>query len=69
MPTPEQYRQHNHEKGVRAQVRRYGKVGVERGSAEGGLEGGEVGRLPAHERDEAFAGVIAPGRELGLVWT
>ena len=68
MPTPKQYRQHDHEERVRAQISGDGEVGVECGSAEGGLEGGEIGRLPAHERDEELAGVVAPGGEFCLVW-
>ena len=60
MPAPKQYRQHNHEESVRAQVGGYGEVRVERRRADGGLEGGEVGSLPAHEGDEPLARVVAP---------
>jgi hypothetical protein len=58
---PELNRQEDHEEGVRAQVRRVGKVRVEGRRAQAVLHQRQPRRLPAHNGDEAVAQSIAPG--------
>ena len=66
--TPEENRQHDHEEGVRSQVRGEGKVRIERGSASSFLQQSQIGGLPSHERDERLTERMAPGRQFGGIW-
>jgi hypothetical protein len=61
--TPEENRQHDHEEGMRAQIRSECEVGVEGGRAQRLLQQGQVGCLHAYDWNEAVSQRIAPGRE------
>lgn len=66
--TPEEDGEHDHEEGVGPQVSRKGKVGVQGGRAQGILHVGQIGRLPAHDRNQRAAQAVAPRGQLGLIW-
>ena len=52
---PEEQGQDGHEEGMRTQIGGKGEVGIEEGSAQAGLEGGEERCLCSDEREEGVS--------------